>query len=244
MMELATTCYLEEIAPALAILKAAAVENRELTVDELLRLQSRYGWDSFESARHLRKLKSRFALMAIAGTDGDREAAAKSVNDSQRILDVRGPEIRSAIEKLQSELSRLESDLTRCQKRFDEMLDAKSQAVTALPKPIDDYFRKQRSEIKSAYHPSVNDAVTELTHCEAVAAIDSSNQESIRLLGSRFITADQKRKGKNIVLPAFFEYQQECLSRIPELRERLDRAQSAFDAALAEHDQRVASFII
>jgi hypothetical protein len=244
MMAVATTCYLDEIAPAIAILKLAASEDRGLTTDEIFILQSRFGWDSFESNKHLRKLKLRFALLAVAGSDSDREAAAKAVDDSQRILDVRGPEIRSAIEKLQSELSRLEADLTRCTKRITEMVESKQQAIAALPKPIADYFAKQRASIKAAYHPALNDAATELKHCESVAAIDPSNQESIRLLGSRFITADELRKGKNRVLPAFFEYQQECLSRIVELRERVELAQAAYDSALAEHDQRVASFII
>jgi len=233
--------WLQQFKFALSILKNAALAGRDLSVDEVFQLETLCGWNSHESNKQLRKVRTRLQLQRVAGTDEDRQAAAKAVQDAQRIRATKGSEIQQQIEQLQRELSRLDSDVDRSQRRLQEMLDAKQQSLMALPTELQKYFAKQRGAIKNQLFPPVNEALTKLGHAKAMAAVDVSNSRALSTLGSRWVVTEPKAK-RNVVKPEFLEYQQQCRSEIECLEAELAAAQSVLDDALAAFDEKLANF--
>ena len=233
--------WLHQFRGALNILKIAVLADRDLSIDEVFQLEALCGWNGHESSKQLRKVRARLQLQRVAGTDEDRQAAAKAVEDAQRIRDARGGEIEQQIEQLQRELSRLDADVERSQRRLQEMVDAKQNAVMALPTELQKYFAKQRGAIKSQLFPKVNEVATKLGHAKAMAAVDVSDSKALATLGSQWVAVEPKAK-RNIAKPEFLHYQQKCKSEIDCLESELAKAQTALDEALAAFDEKLANF--
>jgi uncharacterized membrane protein YccC len=221
---------------ALAVLTRAADDNRELNPGELLELSSSMGWNQHHAQRQLKRLQKHRQLRLVAGTDADRQAASKAVDDSLRIRSVRGAEIESKIVELQKELNRLDDDIARAERRVNEMNAAKEQCRTVLPDDLTKLLSKQRAAVKSALHPKVAKIEIELNECRAMLAVDGRDSNRVSLLPPKFWANDPISR-KPILKPAFHAYQHECMLRIPELEQQLEVAQRELDEALAGFDE-------
>jgi uncharacterized membrane protein YccC len=220
---------------ALAVLTRAADANRELNPGELLELSSSMGWNQHHAQRQLKRLQKHRQLRLVAGTDADRQAASKAVDDSLRIRSVRGAEIESKIVELQKELNRLDDDIARAERRVNEMDAAKEQCRTVLPDDLFKLLSKQRAAVKSKLFPKVAEIETALNECRAMLAVDGRDSNRVSLLPPKFWANDPISR-KPILKPAFFVYQLECQAKIPELELQLSEAQQALDAALQAFD--------
>lgn len=235
----APNTWLSQFEVALGILRQAALEDRSLTVDEMFRLRSIANWDEHQAGRQLRKMSTRLQLLRIAGSDDDRAAAAKAVQDAERIRDSKGATLQQQIEQLQRELARLDSDVERSQRRLQEMLDAKQQARVALPDDLKRYFDKQRGAIKSALYPAVSAIETELQHCRVIAEFDPViHREERSRVPAKFWTTDAEFR-KPALKREFFEYQSQCRAKIAGLEAELLEATAKLNAALSQHDARI-----
>jgi uncharacterized small protein (DUF1192 family) len=220
---------------ALAVLTRAADANRELNPGELLELSSSMGWNQHHAQRQLKRLLKHRQLRLVAGTDADRQAASKAVDDSLRIRSVRGAEIESKIVELQKELNRLDDDVARAERRVNEMDAAKEQCRTVLPDDLTKLISKQRAAVKAELFPKIAEIEIALNECRAMLAVDGRDSNRVSLLSAKFWENDPVTK-KAVLRPEFFAYQHQCMLRIPELEQQLEVAQRKLDEALQAFD--------
>jgi hypothetical protein len=221
---------------ALAVLTRAADANRELNPGELLELSSSMGWNQHHAQRQLKRLLKHRQLRLVAGTDADRQAASKAVDDSLRIRSVRGAEIESKIVELQKELNRLDDDVARAERRVNEMNAAKEQCRSVLPDDLTKLISKRRAAVKAELFPKIAEIEIALNECRAMLAVDGRDSNRVSLLPPKFWANDPISR-KPILKPAFHAYQHECMLRIPELEQQLEVAQRELDEALAGFDE-------
>jgi hypothetical protein len=220
---------------ALAVLTRAADANRELNPGELLELSSSMGWNQHHAQRQLKRLLKHRQLRLVAGTDADRQAASKAVDDSLRIRSVRGAEIESKIVELQKELNRLDDDVARAERRVNEMNAAKEQCRSVLPDDLTKLISKRRAAVKAELFPKIAEIEIALNECRAMLAVDGRDSNRVSLLPPKFWANDPVTK-KAVLRPEFFAYQHQCMLRIPQLEADLATAQAELDAALQAFD--------
>jgi chromosome segregation ATPase len=172
----------------------------------------------------------------VAGTDADRQAASKAVDDSLRIRSVRGAEIESKIVELQKELNRLDDDVARAERRVNEMNAAKEQCRSVLPDDLTKLISKRRAAVKAELFPKIAEIEIALNEARAMLAVDGRDSNRVSLLPPKFWANDPISR-KPILKPAFHAYQHECMLRIPELEQQLEVAQRELDEALAGFDE-------